>query len=160
MTDAQPDLVITPATPADADAAARLLRDSITRLCGADHGGDPARIDAWLANKTAANVARWIGDRASTVLVARIGGGPLAGLGVITHTGRITLLYVSPDAVGRGVGTALLQAMADDAARHGCRVLYGESTRTAHAFYRRAGFVDDGAPEIAFGITGQPMRRG
>ncbi len=160
MTDAPPELAITPATAADAEAAARLLRDSITRLCAADHGGDPARIDAWLGNKTAANVARWIADRASTVRVARHAGGGLAGIGVITHTGRITLLYVAPDAVGRGVGGALLRALADDATQRGCRVLYAETTRTAHAFYRRAGFVDDGAPELAFGILGQPMRRG
>lgn len=160
MTDAPPPLAITPARPADAESAARLLRDAITRLCAADHGGDPARIDAWLANKTAANVARWIGDRGSTVRVARRADGALAGIGVITHTGRITLLYVSPEAVGQGVGGALLQALADDATQRGCRVLYAESTRTAHAFYRRAGFVDDGAPELAFGIVGQPMRRG
>ena len=44
----------------DADHACNVLRRSISQLCVADHGSDPAIINAWLANKTPETVARWI----------------------------------------------------------------------------------------------------
>jgi len=39
------------ATPEDADAACDVLRKSISQLCVADHGNDPAILNRWLSNK-------------------------------------------------------------------------------------------------------------
>lgn len=40
------------ARPDEAGDIAALVRASITELCTADHGGDRAKIDRWLSNKT------------------------------------------------------------------------------------------------------------
>ena len=45
---------------ADAPAACDALRRSIAELCGADHKGDPAILERWLANKTPGIVASWM----------------------------------------------------------------------------------------------------
>jgi hypothetical protein len=45
------------ATPDDADAACDVLRRSISKLCVADHGNDPAILNAWLGNKQEARAA-------------------------------------------------------------------------------------------------------
>jgi hypothetical protein len=39
------------ATPADAEAACKVMRQSIAELCEADHHDDPNILAAWLANK-------------------------------------------------------------------------------------------------------------
>ena len=43
---------IRPARPDEAGDIAALVRASINELCTADHGGDRAKIDRWLSNKT------------------------------------------------------------------------------------------------------------
>lgn len=50
----RPHMRIIPATAADADKGASLLRRSITDLCHIDLGGEPLAIEAWAANKTCA----------------------------------------------------------------------------------------------------------
>ena len=40
------------ARPDEAGDIAALVRASITELCSADHGGEQAKIDKWLSNKT------------------------------------------------------------------------------------------------------------
>ena len=51
------------------------------------------------------------------------------------------MLFVEPDAHGRGVGTALLDAVA---ARAPLTVDVNEQNPAAHAFYRARGFVETG----------------
>src|SRR5262249_17430596 len=48
------------ARPDDAEEACMVVRSSIVELCRADHQADAATIAAWLANKTAENMRRWI----------------------------------------------------------------------------------------------------
>ena len=61
----RPDgLEIRDATVFDAFAVSEVLIASITHLCGADHGHDPARMLPWLDGKTPADVRRWIEDGA------------------------------------------------------------------------------------------------
>ena len=58
------------AGPVDAAPVCAVLRRSITELCVADHRNDPAILERWLANKTPEIVASWIGQPASSMLVA------------------------------------------------------------------------------------------
>lgn len=57
----------------DAEQACALLRRSIQDLCHADHSGDATRLASWLANKTPENVAAWISNPQSPVVVATEG---------------------------------------------------------------------------------------
>jgi hypothetical protein len=54
------EMEIRDAVAEDAPAACQVLRRSISELCVADHGNDPAILAKWLLNKTPDIVASWI----------------------------------------------------------------------------------------------------
>ena len=134
----------------DAEDACAVLRRSIVDLCGADHHGDAATIAAWLANKTAETMRRWIAQ--SHVFVAVEQGGIL-GVGAVTSSGEITLNYVSPDARFRGVSKALVRRLERQAATLGVQTVTLHSSETALVFYYSVGYRDAGPPAKGFGIT-------
>jgi ribosomal protein S18 acetylase RimI-like enzyme len=140
------------ATLDDAPAACDVLRRSITELCVADHKNDPAILGAWLANKTNAIVAFWIGPPDNSVLVATEGNAILA-VGCVTDAGEITMNYVSPDARFRGVSRALLQALERRAGERGNARCTLQSTQTARRFYYASGYVEVGEALGKFGTT-------
>jgi GNAT superfamily N-acetyltransferase len=143
----------------DADRACDVLRRSISQLCVADHGNDPAILSAWLANKTPEIVAAWISQNGNSLLLATEGDAILA-VGSVTDAGEITLNYVAPEARFRGVSRALLRALEVRAAERGNRRCRLTSTETAHRFYQSAGYVDDGAPAGKFGTKASyPMSK-
>ena len=147
------------ATPEDAAAACHVLRESISRLCVADHRNDPAILNAWLANKTPEIVAAWAAQNGNSLLLAVEDDAVLA-VGSVTDAGEITLNYVAPVARFRGVSRALLRALEARAAERGNNRCTLTSTETAHRFYRSAGYVDDGAPTGEFGTrSGYPMTK-
>jgi GNAT superfamily N-acetyltransferase len=147
------------ATPQDAQAACDVLRQSISQLCGADHGNDPAMLQRWLGNKRPEIVAAWAKQPGNSLLVAVEGDAVLA-VGSVTDAGEITLNYVAPDARFRGVSRAMLKALEARAAERGnsrCTLI---STETAHRFYLSGGYVDDETPVGKFGMrSGYPMFR-
>ena len=90
----EPGLTIRFAAPSAAAAAAALLRDSIRRLCTADHGDDPDVAAAWCANKTPDHVARWIADPGHSCSSPS----STAGCSASPTAGKVLLNYVAPDA--------------------------------------------------------------
>jgi hypothetical protein len=66
-------------------------------LCVADHGSDPAILNAWLANRTPETVAAWAAQKGSSLLLA-VEGDAILGVGSVTDAGEIALNYVAPDA--------------------------------------------------------------
>jgi GNAT superfamily N-acetyltransferase len=141
----------------DADEACAVVRRSIVELCHADHQGDQPTIAAWLANKTAENMRRWIAQ--SHVFVAAEHD-RILGIGAIAPSGEITLNYVSPDARFRGVSKALLRRLEQQATEIGAEAVTLHSTATAHRFYGAAGYRDAGPPLEGFGVTsGCPMTK-
>lgn len=143
----------------DAPAACAVLRRSITELCVADHGNDPAILERWLANKTPQIVASWIVKPGNSVLLA-VEGEAILAVGAVTDSGEITLNYVAPEARFRGVSRALLAALETRAGKRGnprCRL---HSTETARRFYRAAGYREDGPADGKFGAKGgYPMAK-
>jgi GNAT superfamily N-acetyltransferase len=147
------------AAPEDAGAACRVLRESIARLCVADHGNDPAILNAWLANKTPEIVAAWAAQKENSLLLA-VEGDAILAVGSVTDAGEITLNYVAPVARFRGVSRALLRALEARAVARGNKRCTLTSTETAHRFYQSAGYVDDGVPTGKFGTSsGYPMTK-
>jgi GNAT superfamily N-acetyltransferase len=152
-------MAIRDATPDDAVAACDVLRESISKLCVADHRNDPAILKAWLANKTPAIVAAWAVQNGNSLLLA-VEGDALLAVGSVADAGKITLNYVAPVARFRGVSRALLRALEARAAARGNKRCTLTSTETAHRFYQSAGYVDDGAPTGTFGTnSGYPMSK-
>jgi GNAT superfamily N-acetyltransferase len=147
------------ATAEDAEDACAVLRRSIEDLCVADHGGDPSAIQAWLANKTPESVLSWLGAPGQHMVVAEEEDGTIVGVGAATSAGEITLNYVSPDARFRGVSKAVLTALEAYVRDQGLARSTLSSTRTAHRFYRTAGYTDAGDPQTWGRLSCQPMAK-
>jgi GNAT superfamily N-acetyltransferase len=153
------DMEIRDAVAGDAEEACAVLRRSISELCHADHGNDPATLARWLENKTPENVTAWIARPDSSMLVA-IENGAIVAIGSATDAGEILLNYVSPDARFRGVSRALLAALEARAAERGAERCHLHSTETALRFYRANGYAKDGPPAGKFGMSsGYPMAK-
>ena len=147
------------ATPEDADAACDVLRRSISQLCAADHGNDPAILGRWLSNKKPEIVAAWTKQPGNSVLVA-VEGNVVLAMGSVTDAGEIMLNYVAPDSRFRGVSRALQGALEARAAERGNTSCTVTSTETAHRFYQSDGYSDDGGAVGKFGTSsGYPMSK-
>jgi GNAT superfamily N-acetyltransferase len=147
------------ATPDDAVAACAVLRRSISELCVADHGNDPAILTAWLRNKTPEIVAGWATHPGNSLLVA-VEGDAILAVGSVTDAGEITANYVSPDARFRGVSRALIHALEARAMERDNTICTLTSTETAHRFYQSCGYADNGPPAGKIGtIASYPMFR-
>ncbi len=71
--------------------------------------------------------------------------------------GHIHGLYLTPAALGKKFGYQLSKIMIEEARKANVERLALESTITAHEFYKRIGFSDDG-PMITVEIGGTPIR--
>lgn len=152
-------VLVREATRADVTAMSRVLTASIIELCAADHQRDLAIIAGWTRNKTPAEVEKFFDNPELTLYVAERAG-EIAAVGCLGIDGTIRLNYVAPAHRFQGVSKALLAAMEEALRRRGIRAAHLHSTRTAHAFYLSAGWVDDGPLETAAGrVPGQPMRK-
>jgi GNAT superfamily N-acetyltransferase len=146
----------------DAQAASRVLRDSIRELCAADHGDDPARIEQWCANKTPDVFLSWFDEPGLHLFVSEQGGETgceIACVGALVDSGMVLLNYVDPRFRGQGHCTAMLNHMEAVLADLNVEEATLESTATALEFYCRAGWQDAGAPFVRFGMEGYPMRK-
>src|SRR6202790_5610375 len=150
------EMEIRDAIAEDAPAACQVIRRSISELCVADHGNDPAILARWLSNKTPGIVASRVARPDSSLLVA-IEQGAILAVGLVTDAGHITLNYVSPDARFRGVSRALLEALEARAMSRGNARCTLSSTETARQFYQANGYVIEGHPDHKFGTGGYPM---
>jgi GNAT superfamily N-acetyltransferase len=129
-----------------------VLRESIEKLCYADHENDAATLKLWLENKTPDNFLQWLSNPGSTVIVARIGG-RVRGVGAVHTTAGMLMCYVQPGFERQGMGRAMLDALEAQARSWGVERLLTHSSLTAQAFYERHGYVPDGDPVPAFGVA-------
>lgn len=140
------------ATPGDAPTLCDVNIRSIREVCGPDY--PPSVMDGWLANKTPGAFAAWadhpelrlyaglLEGRIAGVALLRVAGAPAApGVGVVQ------LLYVAPEALGTGLGKAMLARLEATARAAGLARLQLKSTLTAREFYVRQGYQDDGLAE-------------
>jgi GNAT superfamily N-acetyltransferase len=133
-----------------------VVRRSITECCALDHRNDPAILEAWLSNKTPAHVRDWIASPDSCGVVAQRDGS-IVGFAMLTMPGEIQLCYLVPEAQKHGLGRAMLSALEAEAIERDVAEISLTSTKTAHPFYLRMGFVDAGPARQGRFITAQPM---
>lgn len=139
------------AVPDDASAACALLRRSIEVGCRADHQDQPAVLEAWLGNKTTANVATWFSVPSNHALVAERAG-ELLGLCLLTQAGKLALCYVAPEALREGVGRALLATAEEQARAWSIKKLHLHSPPSASAFFEAQGYVNAGKDKSCWGF--------
>ena len=144
-------IVVRPATDADLPAMSEILVASITELCALDHGGDPAAIARWTANKTVAGVRAMLQQPGNALLVV-VEGEAMLAVGCISDGNRIGLNYVAPAYRFRGASSALLADMEGRIRSAGYVEARLESTRTARDFYLARGWeeTDPRAAEAGF----------
>jgi GNAT superfamily N-acetyltransferase len=136
----------------DAEAAAEVLRRSITELCTHDHHGDAGTLAKWLANKTPQDFLSWLANEDHFCVVAEARN-RIVGVGLLHRSGEVRLCYLAPGAQGRGLGKAIHVALEEKARAWGLRRLHLESTASARPFYERVGYRSAGAAKPGFGIS-------
>ena len=142
----------------DSEACSEVLCSSIRTLCLKDHNGEEETISKWLANKTPKHLEAMILTPSSDIFVAVIDE-EIVGVGGLKGTDEITLNYVSPPHRFSGISKFLLSFLENELQGRGCILAKLVSTRTAHNFYRRANWNDNGEPETWLGMYGYPMSK-
>lgn len=139
------------AVPSDAAAACELLRRSIAEGCAQDHLGKPDVLEAWLGNKTPANVATWFSTPSNYALVAERDG-ELLGLALLTQAGKLALCYVMPGLLHSGIGSAMVRAVEAQARCWNIGKLHMHSPASSSGFFERLGYVNAGKDKACFGM--------
>ena len=131
------DIALRPYLPADAAVCAAIFREAIAGLAGEDY--DAAQQDAWAA---AADDLAGFGARlgGALTLVATLDGEPV-GFASLEDGTVIDMLYVHPDAAGRGVAKTLLDALERLAEARGAKSLTTEASDTALPVFAGRGYV-------------------
>lgn len=132
----QLEFTVRPAAPEYAEALCALHVASIREICSPDY--TPEQIDGWTLNKHPAIYAnRMIKDGVRFHIA--VADDEL--LGFVDWSGdEVYGLYVSPGAVGRGVGSALLALAEAGLAASGVEVVRLNATLTAIPFYAARGY--------------------
>jgi len=139
------------ATPADAEEAVAVVRESIMLLCEADHQGDAPTLERWLRNKTPEHFKTWCADPDTRLVVGELAA-TIAGVAALHRSGEIRLCYVRPEFVRSGVGRALMGALEASAREWNIANLKLSSSLAARNFYERCGYVSTGASTPLFGM--------
>lgn len=156
---------IRPATPADLDALASLAATAFRETYRPFD--DAAEIEDYIAGHLHRDAfAAVLADPAATLQVLPDRErGALAGYVVVRSTPapacitgpapiELGRLYLAPGLIGRGLGSALMQAAFAEARRRGGRTMWlslHERNARGRAFYRRCGFSEVGTTGFAFG---------
>jgi len=131
------EISLRPYLAADAARCADIFRASIEELTGEDYSAD--QRDAWAAkaDEEEAFTARLV---KALTLVALVGG-EAAGFASLRGASDLDMLYVDPRFARRGVGAALVDALARLAQARGAELLTSEVSDTARPLFERQGFV-------------------
>lgn len=126
-----------PMLPSDAPLLAQIFRASIAGLTGEDYS--PAQQDAWIAG--ADDEEAFAARRAQELtLVATLAKEP-AGFASLKDNNHIEMLYVHPDAAGKGVAKALCEALETLAAARGVTRIATDASDTARDFFAHRGYT-------------------
>jgi putative acetyltransferase len=137
-------LLVRAATAGEADAIYDVHVTAIREVCGPFYGAD--QIAAWTANKEPRGYLEPIAKQ--VFLVAVVDDEVVGFAELAKEVGEVRAVYVRPDRIRQGVGSALLEAL-EAAARHeGLARLDLRATINAIPFYERHGYVS-GKPELA-----------
>jgi len=130
-------VALRPYLPADTERCAEIFRASVEELASEDYSDDQRAAWAAAADDRAAFAARLA---KGLTLIALIDG-ETAGFASLLGADLLDLLYVDPRFARRGVGAALIEALARLAEARGAERLTGEVSDAARSLFERQGFV-------------------
>ena len=120
--------------PEDRQQKRELHLETIRKTNSRDYSEE--EIDAWTSfdpdnSVPEGKIERWVAEQ----------DGEITGFAdYMPDKNTVTGVYVHPDHLRKGIGTALLETIIDDARDRGLEYLECESSRTAREFYRSNGF--------------------
>jgi len=126
------------ATAEDALEICRVHVSSIREVCARDYTSE--QISAWAGGKTPEGYVRAMnaGEEMFVALVEK----NIVGFGAIDLAkSTIQAVYVHPQAIGKGVGQALLLALEESARKANLDELTLPSSLTARNFYEKNGYI-------------------
>lgn len=128
-----------PYEQADATATAQLFQAAI-RTTAARHY-EPAQIEAWAGGDV--DVEGWNRSRSGAWTVVAELDGAVVGFSDLTPDGVLDMLFVHPDAGGRGIARQLVNAVVAEGRRRGLHSITTHASRAARPAFERFGFVVD-----------------
>lgn len=120
----------------DAPQLARLFYETVRSVNRADYSEE--QVEAWAPEVPDPKGwhARLLDHR--TLVVEKAD--EVVGFAELEGDGHLDMFYVRKDAVGRGVGRLLYEALEREARRRGLERIFTESSITARPFFERRGF--------------------
>jgi GNAT superfamily N-acetyltransferase len=120
----------------DAPEIVRLFFETVRSVNRADYSDE--RLEAWAAGVP--DPEEWHARMAGRRTLVAEEGGEVIGFVELEYDGRLDMLYVRKDAVGRGVGRRLYEAVEREARGQGLGWIFTEASITARPFFEQQGF--------------------
>src|SRR3712207_5858810 len=120
----------------DAPEIARLFYETIRSVNRQDYSEEQVR--AWAPGVP--DPEEWHARMAGRRTLVAEEGGEVVGFAELEDDGHLGMLYVRRDAVGRGVGQRLYQAVEREGRRRRLGQIFTEASITARPFFERQGF--------------------
>jgi putative acetyltransferase len=131
-------LTVREATAADAESIWHVHVSSIREFCAADYTAQ--QIEAWAGPKRPEDYRQALARGEVTAMYVAEANGEVLGF-VCAVGDDLRGLYVAPGAIGKGIGTALLERIEADARTRGIAVMRLNSTLNAVRFYAARGYA-------------------
>jgi putative acetyltransferase len=127
---------IRPYRAEDAAATLRIFERAVMVTARSRYSAE--QVEAWVGGPR--DVLEWAADRLrASTFVAEVDGSP-AGFADLADSGYIDRLFVDPDHNRRGIGTALLARVVEEAKVRGIPRLSTHASLVARSVFERAGF--------------------
>jgi putative acetyltransferase len=124
---------------ADAEEVARIRAATITQLT---EFYERAALEAWAGQIGAEDFKKSASEYHRFIAIED---GKILGYGDWKPaTNEFAGIYIDPDAQGKGVGSALFDAIEADARASGAPRLWANATKNAQGFYERHKFMEEG----------------
>jgi len=120
----------------DAPEIVRLFFETVRSVNRANYSDE--QLEAWAPGVP--DPEEWHARIAGRRTLVAEEGGEVVGFAELEYDGRLDMLYVRKDAVGRGVGRRLYEAVEQEARGQGLGWIFTEASITARPFFEQQGF--------------------
>jgi GNAT superfamily N-acetyltransferase len=120
----------------DAPEIVRLFFETVRSVNRANYSDE--QLEAWAPGVP--DPEEWHARMAGRRTLVAEEGGEVVGFAELEYDGRLDMLYVRKDAVGRGVGRRLYEAVEREARGQGLGWIFTEASITARPFFEQQGF--------------------
>jgi len=140
------------ATPDDALAIATLYHDTVKKINSRDYA--PIQIQAWAG--ATPDQQKWVERQTTRTTFVDEQDGIIRGFAELEDNGHIGAVYVHVDYQRKGIASALLKEVEEEAVERGANCLSTDASITARPFFAKHGFETVAAQDVEY--RGQVFR--